>query len=182
MDDFKVEKIRLEDGRHAERHVHESDDERVVEIHEEPVREKLLTQRVIEKKKPVVVERTIETIRNGEVVEQKKESIEPDTKMQLRSVVKKKLARHEREALKVAPSGHEMVTRKELKEALVAAVKTVQETGKAPQPLKAVRPLSAQQEVEQRVKAGEKPSWKTVGLYALIAAQVAGLAYVVFWM
>jgi len=80
----KIEKWTLEDGRRAERHVKESTDERVIELHVEDERPLRLQQRVVEKSKPFVYEREIEVVdKEGNVVEKKLESIEPKVQMQL---------------------------------------------------------------------------------------------------
>ena len=71
----KVEKITLEDGRSAERHIWEDANETVVELHVEPERPKFLHKRVVEKKRPMVYERKVETVnQDGEIVEQVVES------------------------------------------------------------------------------------------------------------
>jgi hypothetical protein len=86
----KVEKIRMEDGRRAERFIKEKevgDGESitVTETHVEKESPKYLAERVIEKRRPVVYERHIETIGlDGQVAETKVESIDPpESKMQL---------------------------------------------------------------------------------------------------
>ena len=60
MDDSKIEKWTLEDGRRAEKRITELDGERVIELHVESERPLKLTQRVVEKSKPIVYERKIE--------------------------------------------------------------------------------------------------------------------------
>jgi hypothetical protein len=179
MDDDKVvQKIRLEDGRHAEKHVRETDDEVVVELHVEPERELKLSERVIEKKKPVVYERAVEKYnKNGEIIERKVESLDADPKLELRSQVERIKAKYEQDAeAKESTNPKKFVTREELKDALVAAVSVSQETKKP------VRKLTANQEIEDRLKAAEKPSWKIVGLVGVIVLQIVALGYVIFWM
>lgn len=93
MDETKnqfVEKWMLDDGRRAEKRVTEVKNcedglsERVIELHVEDERPMLLQQRVKEKSKPFVFERTTETIdpKTGEVTDQKLETIDPQSKMQ----------------------------------------------------------------------------------------------------
>lgn len=191
MEDIKIERIRLEDGRHAERHVKTGENERVVELHCEPERPLLLSQRLIEKTKPVVVERTVETIKDGEVVDRKIESLDPHVKMELRSHISKvkTLAQKAADDARHADPNAK-VTRDELRDAILAAVKAVKadtpEFVEEPQPVRkfaaAPRVFKAEQEVANRVDALEKPSWKTVGLWAIVVAQAAGLGYLLFMM
>ena len=83
-DKLKIEKWTLDDGRRAERHVKETSEERVIELHVEDERPLRLQQRVIEKSKPFVYEREIEVVdKEGNVVEKKVEAIEPKVHMQL---------------------------------------------------------------------------------------------------
>ena len=83
-DKHKIEKWTLDDGRRAERHVKETSEERVIELHVEDERPLRLQQRVIEKSKPFVYEREIEVVdKEGNVVEKKVEAIEPKVHMQL---------------------------------------------------------------------------------------------------
>jgi hypothetical protein len=80
----KIEKWTLEDGRRAERHVKDSGEERVIELHVEDERPLRLQQRIVEKTKPFVYEREIEVVdKSGNVVEKKVESVEPKVQMQL---------------------------------------------------------------------------------------------------
>lgn len=90
MDDMtKIEQWRMDDGRRAERRVSDSKDEqgnteRVIEVHIEDERPLFPQQRIVEKSKPMIVERVIQTLdKSGSVVEQKTESIDPKPKMQL---------------------------------------------------------------------------------------------------
>lgn len=85
-----VEKWTLEDGRKAEKRVHETvntselTSEKVVELHMEDERPLKLKQRVVEKTKPVIYERKIETLdAHGNVVDVKVETSEPKVQMQL---------------------------------------------------------------------------------------------------
>ncbi len=84
MADKQIRTIRWEDGRHAERHVtdwHPTDDgteQRVEELYLEPERQLNLKKKVIEKRKPVVVHRTTQTIEGDQIVDQVVEDREPD--------------------------------------------------------------------------------------------------------
>lgn len=76
-DKLKIEKWTLDDGRRAERHVKETSEERVIELHVEDERPLRLQQRVVEKSKPFVYEREIEVVdKQGNVIEKKVESID----------------------------------------------------------------------------------------------------------
>ena len=86
--------IFLEDGRRAEKRIVENpiDDcasEIVTETYEEKPLPKYLTQRIIETKKPMVVQRETHILgEDGQtVVETRKESLEPDYKLCVREVV-----------------------------------------------------------------------------------------------
>jgi len=159
-----VESIRLRDGREAEERVVEKlgDDgcvvERVTEVHAEPMRPKLLEQRVTEKVKPIVYEREIDTIKDGQVVEKRVESLDPEVKMELRQHL----------ALEVSPPPSP-ITKEDLRD-LISELRQ--------QPV--VRAYGLQEEVAKRVNAfGDDKVWVLVGL-AVIAAQVAALAYFLF--
>ena len=84
MAEKQVNKIRWEDGRHAEKHVvdwHVADDgaeQREVELFVEPERQLNLKQRVIEKRKPVVYHRTTQIIDGDKIVEQQVEERDED--------------------------------------------------------------------------------------------------------
>jgi hypothetical protein len=86
----RIEKIRLEDGRHGERKVVEEKDCDtgegcvVTELWEEEKRPLNFTTRVTEKTKPFVIERTVEKLDKGEVVETEVFSTEPKVELQLR--------------------------------------------------------------------------------------------------
>lgn len=86
---MKVENWTLDDGRKAEKRILETNDgqgnvEKVIELHIEELRPLKLQQRIVEKSKPVVYERKIETVdATGNVVEQKVEMLEPKVQLQL---------------------------------------------------------------------------------------------------
>lgn len=85
----------LEDGRRAEKVIQlnsdpSSGEERIVtEFWEEPKIEKKLTKRVVDYKKPLVYKREIEfTDETGEIIEKKVESVESESKLELREHIK----------------------------------------------------------------------------------------------
>ncbi len=82
MDDVKVEKIFMEDGRSAEKFITDDGETRVVELHVEEARPKHLAKRIVEKRKPIVYEREIQTLNEaGEVVDRVVETIDPENTM-----------------------------------------------------------------------------------------------------
>lgn len=86
----EVHKFVLEDGRRAERRIVENIDdcegEKITELYAEAERPLVLSERVKEKTKPFVYERTYESLdANGNVVEQKVESLDPQSKMNVQS-------------------------------------------------------------------------------------------------
>jgi len=91
MEEIKKEAVYLEDGRKADKIVQEKlgvvngETQVVTEVWAEPKIEKKLTHRVVEHKRPIIHKREIEVVdENGEVVEKRIESLEPEVKMQLR--------------------------------------------------------------------------------------------------
>ena len=82
--DKQVEKVYLDDGRVAERHISTNESgEQVIELYVEPKKSLVLDRRVINKHKPVLSEQIIETIQDGQIVDRKVMSIEPNTKLQV---------------------------------------------------------------------------------------------------
>jgi len=70
MQDLKTERLTLEDGRRAERRIYIDDQgDEVTEMHIEPKCNLVLEKRIINKKKEMLAEQRIETIRDGEVVD-----------------------------------------------------------------------------------------------------------------
>lgn len=210
MDDIKnVEKWVLDDGRRAEKRVTEvkgedGRSERIVELHVEDERPLRLQQRVREKAKPIVFERTIETVdpKSGEVVEQKVESIDPKVTMQVVEHISTKSA-DSVAAQSVDDDDCDChVTKEEMIETIVAAVKAVKadiqpvvQAQSAPAQRRVTKPrrnvsgdfsdrlssLGLADEIEKRVDvSGYSASDKI--LLLVIAAQVVGLAYIVFFM
>lgn len=209
MDDIKnVEKWVLGDGRRAEKRVTEvkgedGRSERIVELHVEDERPLRLQQRVREKAKPIVFERTIETVdpQSGEVVEQKVESIDPKVTMQLVEHISTK-AQESVSAQSVEDDCDCHVTKEEMIETIVAAVKAVKADI---QPVVQAQSASTQRkvtktrrnvsgdfsdrlsslgladEIEKRVDVSGYSATDKIMLL-VIAAQVVGLGYIVFFM
>jgi hypothetical protein len=200
MDDIKVEKWTLEDGRRAERRVTEQKNcedgsaERVVELHVEDERPLRLQQRVVEKTKPFVYERQIQTVdKTGQVVEQKVESIEPRVQMQV--------VEHIAHAGAVAAQSVKEddcdchVTKQEMIETIVAAIKADRQAREVAAPVKAqsVVPPAASS-FQSRLATGgladelnnklNPQNYSTMDkvLLGVIAAQIIGLGYVIFFM
>ena len=162
----KVEQFHLEDGRQAERHTSvtgECEELKVVEVYAEDVRPKKLVQRVQEKTRPVIVERTIETIdSSGEVVERKVEAVEPEVQMELR----RHIMRDDSEELPCNTPDEPLPP---------LAASHGPDRGPTQQR------VSAFNAAAERAGSPDKKAqvWTVVGV-AVIAAQVAGLAWLIF--
>lgn len=86
----KIEKVTLQDGRLAERRTFYDDEgSEVVEVYVEPKRNLKLDKRVINKTKQVIAEQRIQTIRDGEVVDEEIHSIEPEVRLEKRQHIQK---------------------------------------------------------------------------------------------
>ena len=195
MDDVKVEQIYLEDGREAERHVRDDGEEKVLELYVAPPKpEKSLAKRVVEKKRPVVYERVIETVEGGEVVDRKVEALDPKVEMKLLEHHVAAQAHGQGPGSAMAPqlqehseSREQYVTKDDLQKALLTVVKAVRKqeapeeaeepARQAPEPR-----LSMQQVVGERVEQSKTASVINIGLAVLIAAQVGALGYLLFFM
>lgn len=205
MDDFKTEKWTLNDGRRAERRVTEQNcdngqTERVVELHVEDERPLKLQQRVVEKSKPIVYERKIETIdpHTGSVVDQKVESMEPRVQMQLvEHIASASASANSVTAQSVQEDCDCHVTREEMVDAIVTALKVTRDS-EAPVQVQTVQAQTVQaqslpttnfanrlnslglaDEIAGRVET-EKPMDKY--LLAFLVAEIVGLGYIVFFM
>lgn len=203
MDDkIKVEKWTLEDGRRAERRVTEQQSadgqgEKVVELFVEDERPLKLQQRVVEKTKPVICERKIETIDpvTGNVVEQKIEALEPKVPLQVVDHIRVAQAPAAVVAQAAPNEGDRPVTKQEMIDAIVAAIKANREVVYTPAPTpvaaapapkapnKKLATFGIAEELEKAVEPAKKPiSVADMALYGIIAAQVVGLAYILFFM
>lgn len=81
----KVERFTLEDGRIAERHIsHNEAGEKVIEVFVEEKRPLKLEKRITEKRKEILAEQKVETIKDGEIVDVKLNAVDPHVKLQVR--------------------------------------------------------------------------------------------------
>ena len=189
-DNLKVEKWTLEDGRRAERRVSETKDangqgERVIELHVEDVRPLRLQQRIVEKTKPIIYERKLEVVdpTTGDVLEQKIESLEPKYPMQIVQHIAT-------ENVSICSKNDDApITKKELIEILSVFAKPKQErkaedaNPKVEAPKKVVHSLGLAEEFEKRsVPQSDGMSMMDKMLFCVIALQVVGLGYILFFM
>jgi len=117
----KIEKWTLEDGRRAERHIKDSGEERIIELHIEDERPLRLQQRITERTKPFLYEREIEIVdKSGNVVEKKVESVEPKVQMQL---VEHIVANNSVSAQSVKEDCGCHVTKEEMVDTFISAIK-----------------------------------------------------------
>lgn len=170
----KVDSYVLGDGRRAERRVTQVANgqvvEKIVELHMEDERPLRLQERVVEVSKPMVVERRTEKIdpATGSVVEQKVEALENKSPMQV--------VEHIGVAQKSQVCEHA-----DLVKAIVEALKTSKEDMVSVQSLSSgLKTLGAADEVASRANA--KVSLSDKILVGIVAAQIVGLIYIVFFM
>lgn len=202
-DNMKVEKWTLEDGRRAERRVTEQKDangegEKVVELFVEDERPLRLQQRVVEKSKPIIFERKVETVdpSTGNVIEQKTESLEPKVPLQLVDHIKASQASAPAvvAAQAVSGEGDKPVTKQEMIDAIVAAIKANREVvhsapmpapapAKAEKTAKKINSLGIAEELEKATQpAAGGTSLMDKIMLGVIAAQIIGLGYILFVM
>lgn len=175
-----TEKWILDDGRRAEKRVIETintdkmESEKVVELHMEDEKPLKLKQRVIEKTKPFIYERKIETIdAQGNVVDLKIETVEPKVNLQfvdhivaggsasaqsVGGISKDEIVEMVKEAMKSTGPCHASVCSRKLKSKGVV------------------------DEVENKIEKDNQPSIMDKVLIVVIAAQMIGLAYLFFGM
>lgn len=181
MSNQNVEKWTLEDGRKAEKRINEVVDhanltsEKVVELHMEDERPLKLKQRVVEKSKPVIFERKIETVdSNGNVVDVKIESAEPRVPMQLveHIAVANSVSAH---GCKKAchPKG---LTKEDLAEAIAVAIEKSK-----PKNDFGINSLGLADQIAEKVNANDDGTTNKV-LIAIIVALTIGLGYLLFVM
>lgn len=188
----KIEPTVLSDGRRAEFRVKDDGETRIVETLAEPKLPKKLENRVIEKRRPVVVERTVQNIdpESGVIKEEIVESIDPpESKMQkVRHIVSEAT---EVSAMSLKENDCDCVmSKEEVIETVVAAVKALKEDNSklseedyyAEEPKK--RKVSAMQTMvgERAEQSNKKESNVRLIVLSLIAAEIAALAYIVFVM
>ena len=171
----KIERFTLEDGRIAERHTTTNEaGETVVEVFVEEKKPLKLEKRVTEKRKDILAEKIVETIKDGEVVERQVHSIDSGVKMELR------------EHLGVADDVNALnyVSKKELADAIVAGVKAAMDNNPiAAQSIIVTKAQQTQQAIEGRVTAQadvSKKNYITCGI--IIALEIAAVvtALIVF--
>ena len=165
----------------AERHVVDEGNQRTIELYAEEPRPLKLEKRVVEKVKPVVYERTIQSIQDGNVVEQKVEALEPKVDLQLREHI----GYVDNSSLGVSP----YVTKNEMVNTVVEAVKafaasqpTVRDIG--PQPSFAAQsfvPKSIQDEISDRLNATKQEGMKPLDiiLSVFMVANIGLFAFLV---
>jgi hypothetical protein len=175
LENEEVEKWTLEDGRRAEKITTENKSgdevERVTEIRIDDERPKNVQQKIVEKIKPVIYERVSESldVKTGEIIGKKVENI--DLKLKEKSETS-------------------FVTREEMVEAIVAAVKSIKSSScrkvcggssnqdnSDSQATTELKSLGLASEIETSSKT---VSVKDYILLAVIAIQVVGLIYLIF--
>lgn len=185
MKDNNTEKWTLEDGRRAERRTIETvnptgEAEKVIELHVEDERPMRLQQRIVEKRKPLVYEREIQTVdAQGNIIEKKVESVEPRSHMQLVEHIAVASEQVAAQSVKEDCDCH--VTKDEMIETIVAAVKSIRDE----KPKMGMRAMVESQGLAQEIasRTGIKASsFNDKLIWGLIAVLVIGLGYVVFGM
>ena len=181
----KIERWTLEDGRRAEKRIVETVDgnglaERVIELHIEDPKPLRLQSRVVEKIRPVIFERKVEKIdpSNGAVIEQMFETIEPRSSGSV--------------ADSIGPGGvsaqsfGDPSVKDEIVNAVVAALKRDHGCHKkhaARAEPKTVQSLGLAEEIEKLQKPqSDGMSIMDKALLVIIACQVLGLGYILFFM
>jgi hypothetical protein len=162
----KIEKWTLDDGRRAERHVKETSEERVIELHVEDERPLRLQQRIIEKSKPFVYEREIEVVdKEGNVVEKKIEAIEPKVQMHL---VEHLATNHTVAAQSVKEDCDCHITKEEMVDTIISAIKASRSMDVQ------VASLSAEDDVEEEKPRKKKKVHNVEGIRSLgLAEEIA---------
>lgn len=180
----------LEDGRRAEKVIQlnsdpSSGEERIVtEFWEEPKIEKKLTKRVVDYKKPLVYKREIEfTDETGEVVEKKVESVESESKLELREHIK---VAPQVESLSVSNNQDaSYVTREELQGVVSEGIMMLARTLKQ-NTSENVNKVSAQSILDEKYKTDtpvvNKDTTKDVILWIVLGLISGAFAYVTFIM
>lgn len=163
MENKKVERIHLEDGRAAERHVSVNEaGEKVTEIYVEEQRPFKLEKRITEKRKDILAEQKVEKIQDGQIVEVQLSSVDPNVKLQLRD--------HIATAENAELRSLNYASKKDVADAVVAGVSALleQQNYQRQQPV-----LSAQSLIEERVEPKKGSSLLLVGLVVVALIQVA---------
>jgi len=185
MDDkLVVDSYTLGDGRRAERRIKEVTKdgvvEKIVELHVEAERPLRLQERIVETSKPVVVERKLEKIdpATGNVVEKKVEALEPKTPMQV--------VEHIGFTQKPGCDCHGCdcnVTKQDMIDAIIAALQTKNDVSAQSVPSElsnGLASLGVVDKIAPTVKQGMSTMDKV--LMGIVAAQIAALVYLIFFM
>ena len=190
MSNSNVEKWTLEDGRRAERRVSEvalenGQQERVVELHVEDERPLRLQQRIVERSRPIIYERTLETVdpKTGKVIEQKVEAIEPRVQMQVVEHIKcsGKKCSGKCSAGESSEVNVEQIVEKVMQK-LQPPAERYQEPLNTNEFQSKLNSLGLVNEVGGRVEETSNLSLIDKVMLGVIAAQIAGLVYIVFFM
>lgn len=179
--------IILEDGRKADKFVREEispsgESKTVTELYTEPQIEKKLSKRVVEIKKPVVVQRELETIdENGDVIDRKIESVEPTVKMELREHIS---TQNTVSALNIQEDNCDChVTKEEMqetfKEGLLTIVKFMQNQ-QYQEPVEPTYKVSALQAMTEEKLAGQT-LWDKYGGYVSYGGLALALSIFIFF-
>lgn len=193
----KIEKWIQEDGRRAERRVTETkfdkegQAERTIELHLEDPRPLKLQQRIVEKIKPVIFERKIETINplTGEVIERKVETVEQKVPMQVVdhiSVVESNNTNDPTQNVNfdhAAPEGVPLYLQNKDLKALVDLLKNGQKDETNSNTDEFETKLKSLGMAEQAARKSSKDNFSSDKLLmGVIVAQVIALGYVLFFM
>lgn len=192
MDELRIEKLSMEDGRQAERHIKEegyceNEQTRVIDLYVEPERPKKLAKRIVEKRRPCVYRREIETVdENGDVIDRKIESLDPEDKMRLVDHIAT-YGQNNVSAQAVADECGCPVTRDDLKEVMSMFVNKLN----AVQSLSTQSTVSEVEDIEENIdviqnqiesrvnqKNEVEVSNTTWWLLMVVVAQMAGLVYI----
>ena len=179
-----TEKWTLEDGRKAEKRVQENinhadlTSEKVVELHMEDERPLKLKQRVIEKSKPIIYERKIETVDDaGNVVDVKIESAEPRVPMQLVEHISAANSFAAQGCKKVShPKG---LTKEDMIEAITMAIKSVKSSDVCESRISS---LGIADQIAEKVNEDSNNGVTNKILIGVIIVLAAGLGYMLFAM
>lgn len=175
---MRVEKVTLEDGRIAERRKFRNEEgDEVVEVYVEPKKPLKLDKRVINKHREILAEQRIQTIRNGQVVDEEVHSIEPEVRLEKRAHIQSENEKYE---------DGEYITKRDLAEAMSEIMREVKKDADCAaddRPLfsqqKSMYPtepvVSAQSIVEKNVEDKKKKDINSLILYSLIAVGQVGL-------
>lgn len=165
----KIEKITLDDGRRAERHISIDDKgNEVIEIFAEERHPLKLEKRIVREFKNVVSKEVHETIRDGQVSYQEVKSLEPEVPLQVRSRV----------SVENTPKKPEEYVRKEdvskmIAEGVSAGIASLMEQKNKSEPL-----FKAQTILEEKVEEKKKNDFTVMIILSVVfVIQVAAIVY-----